>query len=131
MNYFQVDESSGIPIWLQVKNGLLHMIMCGSFKPGEQLPTVRQLAVILSINYNTVNKVYMELEREGFIVSRRGRGTFVTEVNHLDKQAADLLLEQLADEFIHKAFKAGITPDEILGMVRKRLSRSGEWKKEE
>lgn len=128
---FEINENNGIPIWLQVKNGLLHMIMSGHFQPGDQLPTVRHLAVVLSINYNTVNKVYMELEREGFIISRRGKGTFVTGVNNINKNITESLTEHYADEFITKAFEAGLTPNDIISLVSKRVYRYGAEEEEE
>lgn len=130
MALFQVDEFSGIPIWLQVKNGLLRMIMSGYFQQGEQLYTVRKLAALLSINYNTVNKAYMELERDGFIVSSRGKGTFVTGVNNINKHIADSLIDSFTDDFIQKAFGAGLTSEETLEIVSRRLRKLEEEAKE-
>lgn len=121
VDFFKIDEASGIPIWLQVKNGLLHMILTNKFAAGDQLPTVRELAVILSINYNTVSKVYAELEREGFIVIHRGRGTFVADKKDTHTDASRELIVQQTDEFIHKMFEAGLSADEVLGIVSKRL----------
>ena len=72
---FELDYNSGLPVWIQVKNRIAYLIGSGEYKAGDQLPTVRSLAVDLDISYNTVNRAYMDLEREGYISTRKGRGT--------------------------------------------------------
>lgn len=74
---FEIDESSGVPIWVQLRNRLMYLIDSGRFKDGDRLPTVRALAAQINVNYHTVNKVYTTLEYEGYISSKRGRGAFV------------------------------------------------------
>mgnify|MGYP000014514862 FL=1 len=74
---FEVDENSGIPIWIQLRNRLMYLIDSGHYANGDRLPTVRALAADLNVNYHTVNKVYTNLEYEGYISSKRGRGAFV------------------------------------------------------
>ena len=76
---FQVDEGSRLPIWIQLRNRLVFLIKRGDYRPGDQLPSVRSLAVSASINYNTVSKVYQDLETAGYVKSVRGKGVFVTE----------------------------------------------------
>ena len=71
---FELDYNSGLPVWIQVKNRIAYLIGSGEYKAGDQLPTVRSLAVDLDISYNTVNRAYMDLEREGYISTRKGRG---------------------------------------------------------
>ena len=61
--HMTIDEDSGIPIWLQLRNRLIYLITSGAFAPGDKLPTMRQLAVDLGINYNTVSRVYQDIER--------------------------------------------------------------------
>lgn len=119
----EMDWESGIPIWLQVKQGILHAILSGRFKPGDQLPTVRQLAVELSINYNTVNKAYMDLEREGFIISRRGRGTFISEKNGITNEIETGLIEGIIDDFLQKMLSAGVSPDKVLDLIDQRIQK--------
>ena len=77
MENFSIDERSGVPIWVQLRNRLVYLIQTGRYQPGDQLPTVHEMAVNLNINYNTVNKVYRSMETSGLIMSKRGRGTFV------------------------------------------------------
>ena len=76
---FQVDEVSRLPIWIQLRNRLVFLIKRGDYRPGDQLPSVRSLAVSASINYNTVSKFYQDLETAGYVKSVRGKGVFVTE----------------------------------------------------
>jgi GntR family transcriptional regulator len=118
MEDFRIDEQSGIPVWIQVRKRLVYTIVSGQYKQGDQLPTVRELAVQLDINYNTVNKVYQDLERDGYIVTKRGRGTFVAEVGKNMLLALDNKIELLADELVREGFDFGMTGDEIVGIVR-------------
>jgi GntR family transcriptional regulator len=123
MREFRIDEQSGIPVWIQVRRRLVYTIVSGQYKPGDQLPTVRELAVQLDINYNTVNKVYQDLERDGIIVTRRGRGTFVANVGANGLLALDNKIELLADELVREGLDFGMTGDEIVGAVRTRVAQ--------
>jgi GntR family transcriptional regulator len=120
---FRIDEQSGIPVWIQVRKRLVYTIISGQYKPGDQLPTVRELAVQLDINYNTVNKVYQDLERDGYIVTRRGRGTFVADIGENVLLALDNKIELLADELVREGFDFGMTGDEIVATVRTRVKQ--------
>ena len=64
---FVVDESSDVPLWVQLRQRIMHLISTGYFKPGDKLPTVRGLAQEVSINYNTVNKAYLSLVSDGIL----------------------------------------------------------------
>lgn len=115
-----IDWNSGIPLWVQVKQGLRRQILAGDYQPGDQLPTVRQLAVDLSINYNTVNRAYMELEREGFIISRKGRGTFVAEGSVA--RPVDLhQIEEIIDRFLADMEDLGVSRETVLDLIHNRL----------
>ena len=74
-----VDPNSEVPIYVQVKNQIRLAIDKGTLKPGTQMPTVRNLAVDLEINANTVNRIYADLEREGYLQRRHGVGTFAVD----------------------------------------------------
>ena len=78
---FELDSTSSIPVWLQLKNRFIYLIMSGFYLPGDQLPTVRGLAAQVEVNYNTVSKVYQSLEEDGYIVSKRRQGAFVADVS--------------------------------------------------
>ena len=122
MSKFQISETNGIPVWIQVRRRLIYLIVSRKYKPGEKLPTVRELAVQLGINYNTVNKVYQDLEREGFITTRRGRGTFVSELDQKMLLAMDNKVELLADELVRNAFELGMTSEEIVAVIKARVT---------
>ena len=73
----QVDHASGVPIYAQIMEQIKHLVATGRLKPGDQLPTIRQLAVDLRVNPNTVVRAYHELDRQGVISTQQGRGTFI------------------------------------------------------
>ncbi|MEF9877392.1 MAG: GntR family transcriptional regulator [Gordonibacter sp.] len=120
---FQLDYSSGLPVWIQVKNRLAYLIGAGEYHAGDRLPTVRALAVDLDISYNTVNRAYMDLEREGYISTRKGRGTFVAERHSVGAaMASDTTVELLADDLIRTCSNVGMSDDDVLGLVQARLA---------
>ena len=120
---FEIDYSSGLPVWIQVKNRIAYLIGSGAYVPGDRLPTVRALAVDLDISYNTVNRAYMDLEREGYITTRKGRGTFVAERREVGAdRAADTPVELLVDDMIRACANAGLADDDIIAMVAARLA---------
>lgn len=123
MKQFKIDDNNGIPVWIQVRRRLIYLIISGFYKPGEQLPTVRELAVQLDINYNTVNKVYQDLERDGFIMTKRGRGTFVAEQDAMTLLDLDNKIELLADDLVREAFDFGMNGDEIVLTVQERIKQ--------
>ena len=114
-----IDETSGVPLWIQLRNRLTYLITSGAFPAGAQLPSVREMALDLNLNYNTVNKVFRDIERDGYVVTRRGRGTFVAEVNsqavESTVQAADLLVER----FLEECRELGLSASEAAALVAK------------
>lgn len=96
MALFEVDDQSGIPIWVQLRNRLAYLIDSGYYQNGDRLPTVRALAAEINVNYHTVNKVYTSLEHDGYISSKRGRGAFVdkTEQAATDTTPGDAVLAE-------------------------------------
>ena len=120
---FAIDHSSGLPVWIQIKNRIAYLIGSGAFVPGDRLPTVRALAVDLDISYNTVNRAYMDLEREGYISTRKRRGTFVAERHDLGAHtASDSPIELVIDDMIRVCSNAGLADDDIVAMVQARLA---------
>lgn len=120
---FAIDHSSGLPVWIQIKNRIAYLIGSGAFVPGDRLPTVRALAVDLDISYNTVNRAYMDLEREGYISTCKGRGTFVAERHDLGAHtASDSPIELVIDDMIRVCSNAGLADDDIVAMVEARLA---------
>ena len=112
---FQIDHKSGIPIYIQIMDQIKHLIATGALQAGQQLPTIRELAVNLTINLHTVAHAYAELEREGFLTIQRGRGTFITD-GHSDQQLETLReqkLQTLVESMFAEVLQLGYRPDEI------------------
>jgi GntR family transcriptional regulator len=117
---FEVDSSSPTPIYAQMDRSIRAAIATGKLEPGAQLPTVRQLAVDLAVNANTVARVYAQLERDGILETRRGVGTFVREspspqaaLAHRERE-----LRVLIQRFVGDAALLGFTLPELISQLR-------------
>lgn len=121
-----IDQDSGMPIWLQLRHRLVYLIESGIFEEGERLPTVRELSVSLGINYNTVSKVYQDIERDGYINSMRGRGTFVAPACSHDESGSKGEAEVLTDDYIRKCLELGIPASRIVLLLENRLAELDE-----
>ncbi len=120
---FDLNFQSGIPIYIQLKEQIKYGIARGHLKPGTQLPTVRKLAIDLRINANTVSRVYSELEHEGLLATRKGKGTFVLE-NNIKHQGNDIeVLKTEMENLVNKARELGFTPDEISSLFSEWAKR--------
>ena len=98
---FQLDPKSRKSIYEQVTDNLKALIMTGTLKCGEKLPSVRELSKTITVNPNTVQKAYRELERQGYIYTTQGVGTFVSDLDSLtvDPTALAAIKEALGDDF--------------------------------
>ena len=108
-----IDPKSPIPIFRQIADQLRQSIDAGVHKPGEMLPSLRQLAVDIKVNPNTIQRAYEALEREGVVETRRGVGIFVTHASRNKMNAAEKRLHRALDTAIGQAVKDGLTPDTI------------------
>jgi GntR family transcriptional regulator len=119
-----LDLSSGVPFYRQIIDQVKSSIATGLLEPGDRLPTVRQLAVELSVNPNTVARAYTELELTGLVETQMGSGTFVgqraVERDDIERRR---LLEQLCQEFLSKVSTHGFTLDDILENLSQRKNR--------
>lgn len=120
MPTFEVDTRSPTPIYAQLDRAIRAGIATGALMPGMQLPTVRQLAVDLAVNANTVARVYVQLERDGILETRRGVGTFVREApspqaarSHRERELRDLI-----QRFVGDAALLGFTLPELIDQLR-------------
>ena len=121
---FQIDGKSGVPIYRQIIEQVKFAIARGVLATGEQLPTVRQLAVDLSINPNTVTRAYRELEIEGLLDTQQGSGTYVgrkkPRVDDLEQQR---MLDQILTELLARASGYGFSLDDVLeGLAHRKES---------
>ena len=120
MSLVAIDPTDATPIYAQLERALRAAIATGRLQPGEQLPTVRQLAVDLRVNANTVARVYAELERAGVIETRRGVGSFVTATPaqaHPPRER-DRRLRAFATRVLADADRAGFGVEEVLGALK-------------
>lgn len=122
---FSLDPRSGVPIFRQIIDQVTGGVAAGTLIGGYQLPTVRQLAVDLSINPNTVMRAYRELEIRGVLESRQGTGTFVSQQKAVRNDAERRRkLKQLVGDFVARAGSDGFTVAELLEQVLEHLEGS-------
>ena len=121
---FRYDPESGVPAYRQIIDQVTGGLATGLLKTGDQLPTVRQLAVDLAINPNTVVRAYRELEIRGILETQQGTGTFIREgaLKSGDDVAArierDRQLQQLVNEFVARAGASGFTVAEVAARLQ-------------
>jgi len=123
---FHIDTNYPTPLYAQLERSIRFAIATGKLRIGEQLPTVRQLAVDLRINANTVAKVYAELERAGIVETRRGVGTFVNErpaEASLSRRDREKQLRELADHFIAETGTRGFSLDDVIEHLHTRRKK--------
>jgi len=115
-------QDNGVPIYVQLRDQILALIGRGSLKPGTQVPTMRQVAVALKIDLNTVQRAYAELEREGVLSKQRGVGTFVAEIapppRNSKRQA-----QEFAARVAAQAKSQGIPLDELAEALARLAER--------
>jgi GntR family transcriptional regulator len=120
----RLDLKSGVPFYRQIIDQVKAAIATESISPGDRLPTVRQLAVDLSINPNTVSRAYTELELTGLVETQMGSGTFVgnrkVERNDVEQRR---VLDHLCQEFLSRASTHGFTLDDVLQNLEQRRKR--------
>jgi GntR family transcriptional regulator len=117
-----LDTASGVPIYRQIVDWVKVRVAGGQLTPGEQLPTVRQMAVDLNVNYNTVSRAYMELEHLGVVNTLQGKGTFVAaKPVSLDEVVRATKLRRLVNESLAKAAEFGFKPEEVLAEMSLRV----------
>jgi GntR family transcriptional regulator len=121
----KLDLHSGVPVYRQIIDQVRGGMAAGTLGAGDQLPTVRQLAVDLEINPNTVMRAYRELELGGMLETHQGTGTFISEkkVSRNDAERERQLV-QLAAEFAARAGAAGFTVEELLNQLRELVPDS-------
>ncbi len=116
---FTLDLHSGVPVYRQIVDQVKAGMASGTLRPGDQLPTVRQLAVDLAINPNTVVRAYRELELGGLLETHQGTGTFITSKKvEISATERERQLLQLARECAAKVGSAGFDLEELIGYLR-------------
>lgn len=121
----EIDKASRIPIYNQIKEQIKGMIHAGRLHTGDQLPTIRELAVDLSINFNTVALAYRDLANEGVIITERGKGTFVASTPN-EEQMIEIRREMLTDlvaALLHESERLGYSPEEVWKNMREQMKQ--------
>lgn len=120
---FEIDDTTDVPIWVQLRQRLIYLISTGYFKPGDQLPTVRGLASDISINYNTVNKAYLSLVSDGYLESTRGRGVFVRDLDMEAEEEYSREVDALLTDCIGACRDLGLSLDDVQKCMMLKVKR--------
>ena len=119
----RLDSTDSSPIYVQIERGIRAAVATGRLPKGAKLPTVRELAVALRVNANTVAKVYTDLERNGVVATRRGVGTFVAEVapSHPQQRISQQALRDFAARVLEDAAARGFSREEFVTQLESQL----------
>jgi GntR family transcriptional regulator len=121
---FKIDTTGGVPIYLQIVDQLKKSVAAGRLKPEDALPSVRQLALDLTINPNTVARAYLDLEHEGVIYKRQGQGTFVSpQALEASRRERRKIVSALFEKAVAEAAGFGMQPEEIEEIYERSMRR--------
>jgi GntR family transcriptional regulator len=116
---FRLDAHSGVPVYRQLIDQVQAAIASGALAVGDQLPTVRQVAVDLTINPNTVSRAYREMEIRGILDTQQGTGTFIADYKvEQSKDERERMLNQLVSEFVSRAGAGGFTLKQLIKALK-------------
>ena len=121
---FRLDTSTGVPFYRQIIDQVLLAVADGRLKPGTQLPTVRQLAVDLSVNLNTVAKAYREMEIRGIVQTQQGTGTFIAARSGARSREKRKALQDLLDRLLANAEALGVPMDDVVEALVERVEKA-------
>ncbi len=113
-----IDKTSRVPIYDQIKEQIKGLIHAGAIKTGDQLPTIRELSVELSVNFNTVALAYRDLANEGVIITERGKGTFVAST------PGEQEMQVIRTETLHNLVEALLRETDRLGYKRQEVEQT-------
>jgi GntR family transcriptional regulator len=121
---FHLDTASGLPFYRQIIDQVLLAVADGRLKPGAQLPTVRQLAVDLAVNLNTIARAYREMEIRGIVETQQGTGTFVAARPASRSGEKKRAVQELVDQFVASATSKGITMEDLIDALVERAEQA-------
>jgi GntR family transcriptional regulator len=113
-----ISQADRRPMYLQIMDQIRHRIAIGYWLPGQEMPSIRALAVAVKVSVITVKRAYLELEREGIIVTRQGRGSFVSETVDLGKTLRNQMLDEHLAAAAEIGRELGFTPEELESRLR-------------
>lgn len=114
---YVMEYNTGAPIYLQVINELKKKMVKGELKPGEKMPSSRDLAVEYKVNQNTAARIYREMEMQGYCFTRRGIGTFVSEEENMFQDLKKEMASELLKNFMHEMKGLGYKKDDIIDQI--------------
>jgi GntR family transcriptional regulator len=125
-SYITISQADRRPMYLQIIEQIRHRIAVGDWKSGDELPSIRALAVSTQVSVITVKRAYLELEREGVIVTRQGKASFVAEQGDLSSQLRHAELDQHLAAAAQIGRELALTPEEVIERMRLQLTVGGE-----
>ena len=118
-----ISQSDGRPMYLQIMEQIRQRVAVGEWVPGEEIPSIRQLAVALRVSVITVKRAYLELEREGVIVTQQGKGSIVAPDPELSPRLFDQEFSEHLDQVVRLAALLGLTSEELAARLREASER--------
>lgn len=123
--WLHIDPSSGTPIYRQIADQVRQAVASGVLRAGDRLPSVREMAVELAVNPNTIAKAYQELERDGVIVTPRGKGSFVADRDQgLAEEERLRQFGEAVDRLVAEAYRLRIGQEQAVGLLRARMDEA-------
>ena len=119
----QLDPASAVPLYRQIAGQIRRQIALGALRPGDRLPAVRDLAVLVRVNRNTAARAIQQLEGEGYLRTRVGQGTFVDTSVELGRARGDAAIDESIDGLLVEAQTLGMPLDELAERVKRRIER--------
>ena len=124
--YVQIDSASSVPIFTQITNQIKYSIAMGAYRAGDKLPSVRELAVQLRVNPNTVVKAYRELERETVVYTQRGLGVYVSkDAPGISRKERKRIIDERLGAAVDEALHSDLSPEEVRRIVEAKLNERG------
>ncbi|MED1920867.1 GntR family transcriptional regulator [Bacillus velezensis] len=112
------EFQSSKPIYLQIADRVYYRLIRSELSPGDKLPSVREMAVQMKVNPNTIQRTYSEMERLGIVETRRGQGTFIAERSDLKAELKDRLTKDVFKRFIQEMAELGLSPEEMIDGIK-------------
>jgi GntR family transcriptional regulator len=125
-SYITISQADRRPMYLQIIEQIRHRIAVGDWQAGDELPSIRALAVATQVSVITVKRAYLELEREGVIVTRQGKASFVAEQVDLSSQLRRAELDQHLAAAARIGRELALTPEEMIERMRTQMTQGGE-----
>ena len=130
--HLNIDERSGVPVYRQVMDQIKYYVAGATLRPGDQIPSIRELAAALAVNPTTVVKAYTELERDGVIEKRHGKGAFIApDAPSLTNAEQEVALRRSAKQLAVEATQLHVSTPKVINVVREEMGALGPVRKDD